>query len=140
MTLEESLEKYVDEYLNEIDKKNILMINIRVPAHNGDFFIIDTNRLCILNPVNTLSICFSLRHKTRTGRTLQRKIEETNVFEGFAKSESPNKITYTQLTNNDKRSIKEKILSIISKVYPAQVWTEVNVDIHRVTDWFKIEE
>lgn len=142
MHLQDRLEQYIQEYLDETDKRKIHHISLGVPGHKCTLLIIDSFRLALSEPENGFTLCiyYSFMNNSRVGKKLINRIYDTGLFDGYIRMDGKQETTVYKFTNNDRHSISVEIKTILDTLYPEVDGNGVEPEVKRVHNWHRLEQ
>lgn len=143
MNIQATIETFIQEYLNEPDKKTIQLILISIENHQGHFFIVDSAKLIGLvgqSDKFQLAIYFSFNNKTKKGKDIQKKIEQSTTFNDFKNFKDKNSAVFVANTNNDKKGISKTVENIVTTTFPSFDISKLKIELKKTKESITIQE
>jgi len=145
MNIQVTLETLIQEYLNEPDKESIQYILLSIENHHGHFFIVDSAWLRLTGHAQQcdkfqLAIYFSFNNRTKMGKAIEKRIEQSTTFKDFKNITDKNSAVFVTNTNNDKKDIYQTIENIIKTTFPSFDISNVKIELKKKGPRFTIQE
>lgn len=135
MGFQDRLDSIIDEYLNEVDRKNMLGVSILIPGQLQNFWITNYNFLCFTHGSDfSLAIHFSLKQKGKKDKKSLQIVESTKCFNNFIRQvEGKNSLGFIKSFDANKKGIIETVNCIVEKLYPKIDSDDIKLILERRT-------
>lgn len=131
MHLEQKIQKRVEEYLQEPEKRKIHHIDILLPGHDGRFWIIDAASLGRATSGFRLALYFSVNQHSKRGKRVLQSIDVLDLFDGYEVGRDGLHLTYHKVSDNAPGAIAAEVTGKINALYPTIDSNQVVVKLVR---------
>jgi hypothetical protein len=140
MLLKKRIESLIKEFLHEPEKHKIHRLEIRLPGHDGRFWIIDAFSLMPKPEAREfqLAIYFSINQHSKKGRQIAQTIEILDLFKDYIQCPDGRQTAFYKVTDNNGPLIAEEILNKTDALFPTLDNSDIQVHLVRRENWAEL--